>query len=45
MSQLLHITNGDDITTNLQEVGITGDVVVWREMLCEGPTVLELESD
>lgn len=45
MSQLLHITHGDDLTENLKAVGIQGDVVVWREMLCEGPTTNELGSD
>lgn len=45
MSQLLHITNGDDLTENFQSVGIPGDVVVWREMLCEGPTTIDLGSD
>lgn len=45
MSQQLHITNGDDLTKNLQSVGIEGDIVVWREMLCEGPTSYILGSD
>ena len=40
--KLLHITNGDDLTNKLQELEIPGDVIVWREMLCEGPTVQEV---
>ncbi|WP_424493634.1 DUF1835 domain-containing protein [Salinimicrobium sp. GXAS 041] len=43
--KLLHITNGDDLTDKLQELHIPGDVIVWREMLCEGPTVQEVGNE
>ncbi len=43
--KLLHITNGDDLTDKLQELKIPGDVIVWREMLCEGPTVQEVGNE
>lgn len=43
--KLLHITNGDDLTEKLHKLEIPGDVIVWREMLCEGPTVQEVGSD
>lgn len=42
--KILHITNGDGLTENLQQLKIDGDIVVWREMLSEGPTVPEVGS-
>lgn len=44
MAKLLHITNGDDLAKNLEALDIEGDRIIWREMLCEGPTILELGS-
>ena len=41
----LHITNGDALTTYLNELDISGDKLTWQEMLCEGPTLLNLDSD
>lgn len=43
--KLLHITNGDDLTEKLQQLDLPGDVIVWREMLCEGPTVQEVGNE
>ncbi len=41
----LHITNGDVLTDRLQEIQLVhGDFLVWREMLCEGPTCIEVEK-
>ncbi len=40
--QILHITNGDSLTERLREIDLEGDIIVWREMLCEGPTVTEV---
>ena len=40
----LHITNGDSITTRLNSLDFKGDKIVWREMLCEGPTAEEVGS-
>ena len=40
--KVLHITNGDGLTEELQQLKIPGDVIVWREMLCEGPTTTEV---
>ena len=34
----LHILNGDSTRAIFQNSGIGGDVIVWREMLCEGRT-------
>lgn len=45
MAEQLHIINGDDLHRNFLELQIPGDVVVWREMLCEGPTAYVLDSD
>jgi len=41
---VLHITNGDSLTERLQQFDISGDILTWREMLCEGPTVYEVGS-
>lgn len=45
MAEQLHITNGDDITLKIKELNIPGEIVVWREMLCEGPTTHTLDSE
>lgn len=42
--RLLHITNGDGLTEKLQQLELPGEVVVWREMLCEGPCVSDVSS-
>ncbi|KJD36091.1 hypothetical protein PW52_05595 [Tamlana sedimentorum] len=34
----LHITNGDELTQVLTDLNIEGEIIVWHEMLCEGPT-------
>ncbi|MCP9200427.1 DUF1835 domain-containing protein [Gramella sp. GC03-9] len=41
----LHIINGDSLTEGFQELDIPGDLVVWRELLCEGPTQQEIDKD
>lgn len=43
--QLLHITNGDDISEKIRELEIPGDIITWREMLCEGPTAMEVGDE
>lgn len=40
----LHIINGDDISENIKALEIPGKIVVWREMLCEGPTYAALDT-
>lgn len=37
MSKTLHILNGDSTFHIFKGTGLTGDVLVWREMLSEGP--------
>ncbi|NCO64638.1 MAG: DUF1835 domain-containing protein [Flavobacteriales bacterium] len=41
----LHITNGSLLTTMLQDLDFTGDILTWEEMLCEGPTISNINSD
>ena len=36
--QILNITNGNSLTDRLLDLGYDGDILVWSEMLCEGPT-------
>ena len=45
MSKKLHIINGDSTLPILEKSGINGDVVVWRELLCEGPLHKEVGND
>lgn len=45
MTKVLHILNGDSTATILNETSILGDIVVWREMFCEGPICKEVGSD
>lgn len=42
---LLHITNGDHTTQRLQKLKIKGDIITWREMLCEGKTSVDIGSE
>ncbi|WP_303317569.1 DUF1835 domain-containing protein [Flavivirga abyssicola] len=41
----LHITNGDVLTNYLNELDIAGEKLTWQEMLCEGPTIVEINSE
>ena len=45
MSKTLHILNGDSTRLILEQSGIEGNAIVWREMLCEGPLQKEVGSD
>ncbi len=42
MPRQLHIANGNILAQNILDLEIQGDIVIWREMLCEGPTTYEL---
>lgn len=44
-NSILHITNGDNLTARLESLNLKGDIIVWREMLCEGPTVAQVGSE
>lgn len=41
---ILHITNGGRLTKNLVELDISGEILTWDEMLCEGPTIEIIDS-
>ena len=41
----LHILNGDSLVPRLKDLAIDDDQLVWREMLCEGPTAYDLQSE
>ncbi|NND15798.1 MAG: DUF1835 domain-containing protein [Eudoraea sp.] len=45
MGSQLHITNGDSFTERLKSLDISGDIVTWREMLCEGKTESNVGSE
>ncbi|MBT8211388.1 MAG: DUF1835 domain-containing protein [Eudoraea sp.] len=45
MSSLLHITNGDGFTQRLKKLDLKGDIITWREMLCEGKTETNVGSE
>lgn len=45
MSSLLHITNGDSFTARLNSLDLKGDIITWREMLCEGKTLTNVGSE
>lgn len=45
MSSQLHITNGDSFTQKLQSLKLKGDIITWREMLCEGKTETNVGSE
>lgn len=42
---VLHITNGNNLTDYLNELKIEGDFLTWQEMLCEGPTTEQIDSE
>ncbi len=45
MKSLLHITNGDSFTERLKTLHLKGDIITWREMLCEGKTLSNVGSE
>lgn len=45
MNKTLHIVNGDSTSQILAKSAIEGDIIVWREMLCEGELHKEVGSD
>jgi hypothetical protein len=44
MNEILHILNGDATFNGFKETGLDGDVMVWREILSEGPVVSNISS-
>ena len=45
MNKTIHVLNGDITAKILEKSEIKGDVVVWRELLCEGPLESVVGSD
>jgi len=45
MANILHILNGDSTASIFKKTELQGDVVVWREMLCEGALHKNIGSD
>lgn len=45
MANTIHIVNGDSVLPILTKSGIEGDIIVWREMLCDGPVCVKVASD
>lgn len=43
--QTLHITNGSHLTKQLKELDFAGEMLTWEEMLCEGPTFVDIDSE
>ncbi len=43
--ETLHITNGGSLTNYLKELDISGNIITWQEMLCEGPTTRKINTD
>ena len=44
MSEILHILNGDATLHGFNQTGLDGDVMVWREVLSEGPLEENISS-
>ncbi|CAL2101575.1 conserved protein of unknown function [Tenacibaculum sp. 190130A14a] len=44
-SSVLHITNGDSTTNRLKDLKFQGNIITWREMLCEGKTTIDVGSE
>lgn len=45
MNNTVHIVNGDSTAQILSKTSIEGEVIVWREMLCEGDLHKDVGSD
>mgnify|MGYP000869268107 FL=1 len=45
MSSILHIVNGDSTANILKRTNLKGDIIVWREALCEGTLYFDVGSD
>lgn len=45
MISQLHITNGDSFTQKLKTLKLKGEIITWREMLCEGKTETNVGSE
>lgn len=44
VKKILHITNGSNLTSYLNDLNIEGEFLTWHEMLCEGPTIEQIDT-
>jgi hypothetical protein len=44
MNPILHILNGDSTAHSFKETGLEGDMLVWREILSQGPLMEDISS-
>ncbi len=44
MNSILHILNGDATAYSFEETGLEGDILVWREILSQGPLLEDISS-
>ena len=44
MSSILHILNGDSTAYSFKDTGLDGDILVWREVLSQGPLQEDISS-
>ena len=44
MSNILHVLNGDSTAYNFQDTGLSGDILIWREILSQGPVSPDIAS-
>ena len=44
MSSILHILNGDSTRHGFEQIGLEGDILVWREMFSQGPLLENVAS-
>jgi hypothetical protein len=42
--RILHILNGDSTLQSFEQTGLEGDILVWREVLSEGPLEEDISS-
>jgi hypothetical protein len=44
MNSTLHILNGDSTAYSFKDTGLDGDVLIWREVLSQGPLLEDISS-
>ncbi|MBT8295939.1 MAG: DUF1835 domain-containing protein [Gramella sp.] len=44
-NRTLHIVNGDSLAEQMQELDLPGELIIWRELLCEGPTIRDINPE
>lgn len=45
MDKRIHVLNGDATVPEFRKSGIQGEIVIWREALCDGPISDPIEGD